>query len=978
MSLNFRERTGSMVVALALVIAATAQGATVYWFESNYAAPQLLCASDTGTGKTGIAVTVGSVPQALAFDQVNHRVLWTELSYANAGIRSSGPGLAGDTATLIPSLSALRGIWVDRSLGKLYWVSSNLATGPAIQRANTNGSTVEVLRNFGASSPDVPWSIVVDSASQAMFWTNYDTGSIETSAATASASAQTVVRGLNGPAGLAIDPDSSLLFWSEAGANTISKCHYDGSGKTVIVSGLNRPGAIGIDKVLRRVFWVEAGAMAVKSCGFDGSGIRTVATTASLPTGILVVHDTTSLPVPPVLAAPSNGARNQAVSLSLSWGSVATAISYSVQVSTDVNFGSTVFGQQGISANSQAVGGLANSTNYYWRANASSKVGTGAWATAWSFTTIVAVPGAPALAAPSNGAPGQAIALSLSWSSVSTALSYGFRISTNSNFGSTIAQQAGLTAQSVSLNGLVNNTADYWEVDAANLAGTGSWSGAWSFTTLLATPVPASPANGAIGQTASLTINWGSVAGATSYSLLVSTASTFATTIASQTGITSASLPLSGLAGYTTYYWQVNAINALSTSSWSGVWSFTTATHLAIPLQSGWFMYSLNIHPADSSTNGVFGSLKGFILAMDGSDNLYWPGANLDEIGSIHTGSGYWVLDTLPADTLKLTGAPVNISSNPVSLPASTWNLVSYLPQVSMPVATALASVDSQLVLAMDGASNFYWPAATLNEIGSMTVGNGYYILTNANASLSYPTAGSSAAKLLAAAPAAAKLLNPPALKHFAKRALTGNFAAFLAKQVAFGDKPAADNCEVGAYDTKGNLVGSGTVVNGLTAFAICGKDPASKVKNGCLPSEKLTFKLWNGKTEYPLEVTRGNEPVYSAKTVLTATLAVPAGRLISAFNLSHAYPNPFKGSVNIAFDVPTIAGVSRHAVQIAIFDMKGSLVKQLAKGIYQAGHYEMPWNCNEGREGVSGSSMYIVRMKAANFEKRLKLVRVE
>ncbi len=278
----------------------------------------------------------------------------------------------------------------------------------------------------------------------------------------------------------------------------------------------------------------------------------------------------------------------------------------------------------------------------------------------------------------------------------------------------------------------------------------------------------------------------------------------------------------------------------------------------------------------------------------------------------------------------------------------------------------------------MDGSSNFYWPAAALNEIGTMAVGNGYYIVTNAAVSLTYPTAGSSPAKELSATPALAKLANPPAPKHFQKRALTGNFAAFIAPYVEIGGKLAADNCEVGAYDTKGNLVGSGTVVNGLTAFAICGKDPTSKTKNGCLPSEKLTFKLWNSKTEYPLEVTRGSEPVYSSRTILKATLAVPAGSLISSFNLTRAYPNPFKGSVNIAFDVPTIAGVAQHAVEIDIFDMKGDLVKQLAKGVFQAGHYELPWNCSEERDGSIGSSVYIVRMKAANFEKRLKLVRIE
>ncbi|MGA3052561.1 MAG: FlgD immunoglobulin-like domain containing protein, partial [Chitinispirillaceae bacterium] len=78
------------------------------------------------------------------------------------------------------------------------------------------------------------------------------------------------------------------------------------------------------------------------------------------------------------------------------------------------------------------------------------------------------------------------------------------------------------------------------------------------------------------------------------------------------------------------------------------------------------------------------------------------------------------------------------------------------------------------------------------------------------------------------------------------------------------------------------------------------------------------------------------------------------------------------------AFDVPTIAGVAEHSLEINVYDLKGSLVKQLATGKYQAGHYTVEWNCNDGRQTSAGSSVYIVRMKAPNFDKRLKLVRVQ
>ncbi len=88
------------------------------------------------------------------------------------------------------------------------------------------------------------------------------------------------------------------------------------------------------------------------------------------------------------------------------------------------------------------------------------------------------------------------------------------------------------------------------------------------------------PANGAVNQPFSLTVSWGTVASASSYKIRVSPVATFATTISSQTGLTEESVPVSGLAAGTTYFWEVRAIEAADTSGWSDVWSFTT---LALP-----------------------------------------------------------------------------------------------------------------------------------------------------------------------------------------------------------------------------------------------------------------------------------------------------------------------------------------------------------------------------------------------------------
>ena len=60
-----------------------------------------------------------------------------------------------------------------------------------------------------------------------------------------------------------------------------------------------------------------------------------------------------------------------------------------------------------------------------------------------------------------------------------------------------------------------------------------AWSTLDSFTTIAipAAPATSSPSAGAIDQPTSLTLSWGSTAGAASYAVQLSTVSTFATTV---------------------------------------------------------------------------------------------------------------------------------------------------------------------------------------------------------------------------------------------------------------------------------------------------------------------------------------------------------------------------------------------------------------------------------------------------------------
>ncbi|MFM2145757.1 MAG: hypothetical protein RL732_593, partial [Bacteroidota bacterium] len=95
-------------------------------------------------------------------------------------------------------------------------------------------------------------------------------------------------------------------------------------------------------------------------------------------------------------------------------------------------------------------------------------------------------------------------------------------------------------------------------------------------------PTLSSPSDAAVSVPVSGTLSWNAASGASTYGIQVSTASDFSTLLVNASGIGSTSYNVSGLAGNTVYYWRVRATNAGGTSSWSSVWSFTTAQPVAL------------------------------------------------------------------------------------------------------------------------------------------------------------------------------------------------------------------------------------------------------------------------------------------------------------------------------------------------------------------------------------------------------------
>jgi FtsP/CotA-like multicopper oxidase with cupredoxin domain len=283
---------------------------------------------------------------------------------------------------------------------------------------------------------------------------------------------------------------------------------------------------------------------------------------------------------------PANGATNQLLNPTLSWGASSGATYFEYCYDTTNDNACSGWTNNG-TATSVGLSGLSTNTTYYWHVRAVNCLGTtyanGSSSAFWSFTTGVP-PAAFNKSLPANGATDQPLNPTLSWGASSGVTSYEYCYDTTNDNACSGWTNNG-TATSVGLSGLSASTTYYWHVRAVNSFGTtytnGSSSAFWSFTTGVppAAFSKSLPANGATNQLLNPTLSWGASSGVTYFEYCYDTTNNNICTGWTNNG-TATSVGLSGLSTGTTYYWHVRAVNSIGTTYANGsstaFWSFDT------------------------------------------------------------------------------------------------------------------------------------------------------------------------------------------------------------------------------------------------------------------------------------------------------------------------------------------------------------------------------------------------------------------
>jgi len=90
-------------------------------------------------------------------------------------------------------------------------------------------------------------------------------------------------------------------------------------------------------------------------------------------------------------------------------------------------------------------------------------------------------------------------------------------------------------------------------------------------------------------------------------------------------------------------------------------------------------------------------------------------------------------------------------------------------------------------------------------------------------------------------------------------------------------------------------------------------------------------------------------------------------------FELFQNYPNPFNSSTKIKFSIP-----KRSNISINIFDINGTKVQTLSKGLHEKGTYKITWDGTDFQGKEISSGIYYIKMQANNYVQVKKMIHLK
>ncbi len=349
--------------------------------------------------------------------------------------------------------------------------------------------------------------------------------------------------------------------------------------------------------------------------------------------------------------------------------------------------------------------------------------------------------------------------------------------------------------------------------------------------------------------------------------------------------------------------------------NWERFFLSSDTTQQTLALEAGWNLIALRVQPFDDQLDNLMTPIRDrLVVVKDEEGRVYSPELGIDQIGRWDWRRAYMVFVTEPVNW-KIKGRAIPPSAS-VALEAG-WNLIPYWLAVPMPVAEALASLGSSLVLVKDLEGRLYFPDYEIYTLQTLEPGRGYKVYMSRAATLTYPASGSG------------------------KRSLTvaseGDGAAVLSSVLILEGLPEGRRVQVRTVGDE--VVGEGVVRTGRVAVVVRGDEPLTDVREGAEVGEELTL-WWVGEDEARrLEVQRvvdvltEQERPAPLQFMPDQVWVVEVEGLPLEFAVQAPYPNPVTDRAILVYQLPEAT-----RVRLEVFDLLGRRVATLVDAPQEAG----------------------------------------
>ena len=390
-------------------------------------------------------------------------------------------------------------------------------------------------------------------------------------------------------------------------------------------------------------------------------------------------------------------------------------------------------------------------------------------------------------------------------------------------------------------------------------------------------------------------------------------------------------------------------------------------------LAEGWNLVSWRVQTETTDIMTVLGPYMAnidVVLGFERGGLTYDP--ELPEFSTLWNTdhlSGYWVrVKDGMGFTLAIEGTAVPTST---PIPVTTgWNLVSYLPEMTMAPEDALVSLDGILLYAYgwDNGILTYQPGSQFSNLTEMMACNGYWVKVSANGELVYPNGVpvALAANIIPSRSAAATISAGYAPSDVNA---TTQWMNLYSRELKLDGKTVKAGSVIAAHRSDGAKIGSFVMhTSGQFGFMpVYGSSTAGEAA-GIKAGEQFYITVDGKVTDERFAWTSNGDRMEIGN--LSATSNTGENPLPNEFALDQNYPNPFNPTTTISFTLPA-AG----KVKLEVYNILGKLVAAPYDGVAGAGTTTVVWDGRDLRGESVSSGVYFYRLTTDTYTDTKKMM---